>query len=144
MIMFASQQHLGRRPFVTIAINGLQRPVGFYVEEVSLHVAIDSRTIPIKVNADEFFRIIEAVARTFVRVPVARIELGWSSAARWPATLVRTGPPPIRASILQSRQVFPLRHNFSRLCVPQITFHSDSQFVRPRCWNRSIPRQVLV
>jgi len=42
------------------------------------------------------------------------------------------------------QQAFPLRQSFRRLCVPQITFHSDWQLARPRRWNRSIPRQVLV
>ncbi len=44
----------------------------------------------------------------------------------------------------QFQRAFPLRHSFRRLCVPQMTFHSDWQFAKPRCWNRSIPRHVFV
>ena len=68
----------------------------------------------------------------------------------WSRTHPRTMRPsglglrPPDARSLQFRRAFPLRHSFSRLCVPQISFHSLWQFARPRRWNRPIPRHALV
>src|SRR5262249_11609256 len=64
-----------------------------------------------------------------------------------PPTAVRPrglGSPSTTPHALVSRRAFPLRHNFSRLCVPLITFPSDWQFASPRPWNRLIPRHALV
>jgi hypothetical protein len=76
--------------------------------------------------------------------PQPRSELRRSTARPTPAVRVHPGASVIGPSALRFLRAFPLRQSFRRLCVPQITFHSDWQLASPRRWNRSIPRHVLV